>query len=438
MYSKIYKYLLVFLLSGSYCKSIASPADSLFLTVDELFRLGVENSLKLQADKVQESMAHEQGKTARTSLLPDLQIGLNGGVIGQPVVFQHGLSDATYPDTPDWSQNYAINFTQPLYQGGKIRYAIHKADLKKEIASLQTVTDRADIKLNLLEQYMSLFSLFRQHDVLTRNTEESERRLKDIKQMKKEGLITNNDVLRSEMQLTNDRLSLTETENSIALVSQQLDILPGINENCLLLPDTVLLYRSIALEKYDDYVAQACMNDPGILLLRKQTEVAQNDVRLAKAEYLPNISLYAANTLARPISRTMADMYNNNWNIGLSVSYPLSSLYKNNHKTQESKLAVRLSQNIEEQKVQQIKVNVRTAYLRHHEALQQVEALKLSVKQAEENYRIMQNRYLNQLAILTDLLDANSVRLNAELQLTSARTRVIYTYYQLERACGRL
>lgn len=41
MYSKIYKYLLVFLLSGSYCKSIASPADSLFLTVDELFRLGV-------------------------------------------------------------------------------------------------------------------------------------------------------------------------------------------------------------------------------------------------------------------------------------------------------------------------------------------------------------------------------------------------------------
>ena len=54
------------------------------------------------------------------------------------------------------------------------------------------------------------------------------------------------------------------------------------------------------------------------------------------------------------------------------------------------------------------------------------------------NYRIMQNRYLNQLAILTDLLDANSVRLNVELQLVTARTRVIYTYYQLQKACGRL
>jgi outer membrane protein TolC len=53
----------------------------------------------------------------------------------------------------------------------------------------------------------------------------------------------------------------------------------------------------------------------------------------------------------------MVDMYNNNWNIGLSVSYPLSALYKNNHKIKESKLAVALSQNTEEQKIQQIRVN---------------------------------------------------------------------------------
>lgn len=416
----------------------ALPADSMLLTVDELFRLGVTNSLTLQADALDEAMAHERGKTARSSRLPDVQIGLRGGVVGQPVVFQRGLSDATYPDTPDWSQNYAIDFTQPLYEGGRIRYAIRRADLQTHAAELQTATDRADVKLDLLEQYMSLFSLYKQREVLMRNIEESEQRLKDIRQMKKEGLITNNDVLRSEMQLTNDRLSLTETENSLVLVSQQLDILLGIDEHRLLLPDTSLLHRAIALQPYDDYVEEAYLNDPAMRLLRKQTEIAQNEVRLTKAELLPSVSLYASNTLARPVSRTMADMYNNNWNIGLSVSYPLSSLYKNNHRVKESKLAVQVTRNAEEQKKQQIRVTVRTAFLRHREALKQVEALKLSVRQAEENYRIMQNRYLNQLAILTDLLDANTVRLNAELQLTSARTQVIFTYYQLERACGRL
>ena len=99
---------------------------------------------------------------------------------------------------------------------------------------------------------------------------------------------------------------------------------------------------------------------------------------------------------------------------------------------------VSLRKNDEEQKMQRIRMDVRTAFLRHQEALQRVVALQLSVRQAQENYRIMQNRYLNQLAILTDLLDANSVRLNVELQLVTARTRVIYTYYQLQKACGRL
>ena len=99
---------------------------------------------------------------------------------------------------------------------------------------------------------------------------------------------------------------------------------------------------------------------------------------------------------------------------------------------------VSLRKNDEEQKMQRIRMDVRTAFLRHQEALQRVEALQLSVRQAQENYRIMQNRYLNQLAILTDLLDANSVRLTVELQLVTARTRVIYTYYQLQKACGRL
>ena len=65
--------------------------------------------------------------------------------------------------------NYAIDFAQPLYQGGKIRSAIHKADIEKQVAELQTLTDQAEIKLRLLNQYMNLFSLFKQHEVLARN-----------------------------------------------------------------------------------------------------------------------------------------------------------------------------------------------------------------------------------------------------------------------------
>ena len=408
---------LIFTGSLFWAVSAQAQQDSLFLSVEQLFESGIKSSLQLQSDSLKERMAHERKLYAKTGLLPDLEIGLKGGIIGQPVVFQNGLSSPTYPDTPDWSQNYTVDFNQPLYQGGKIRRSIQKADIETEIARLQRMTNQADIKLGLLN---------------------SERRLQDIRQMKKEGLITNNDVLRSEMQLTNDRLSLQETENSIHIVSQQLNLLLGNDRNPIITPDTTLLHRATPLDSYDDYLLSAYEQAPDMQLLRKETELAQNQIEIDRASRRPNINLYASNTLARPITRTMTDLYNNNWNIGLSVSYPLSSLFKNGHKIKESQLQVAVQKKEEELKKQQLQMDIYNAILRHKEALQEEEAWELSVRQAQENYRIMQNRYMNQLAILTDLLDANSVLLNAELQLTSSRTRIIYTYYQLQKACGRL
>lgn len=294
------------------------------------------------------------------------------------------------------------------------------------------------MKLELLRQYMNLFGLWKECDVLHRNIEESERRLKDIRQMKTEGLITNNDVLRSEMRLTDDRLSLREAIDNARIASQQLDIWMGIDEGTIILPDTTLLHLAVEPTPYEAYVDAACENDPSLRVLRAQTDLARNEVRLARATYYPTVSLYAGNALARPIARTLQDLYNNNWNIGLSISYPLSALYRNRHKVREQQRYVELGRNAEEQRLQQVRMTVRTAFLRHEEAIERVRALELSVRQAEENYRIMQNRYLEQLAILTDLLDADRLRLESQLRLTTARTEVIYTYYELQKVCGRL
>lgn len=418
--------------------SLYAQLDTLYLSLSQLFERGSQEHLQLVADRLKESIAREQARTARTARLPEMNIGLKGGYLGQSVVWQHGLSDATRPESPDWQQNYTFDFSQPVYQGGRIRYAIRKADLAQELAVLQTEADCAEIKLTLLDQYLSLFSLYKQCRVLERNIEESEQRLKNIRRLCEEGVITNNDVLRSEMQLTDNRLSLTETQNNIRLVSQRLDILLGMDEQLLLMPDTALLDQVCPIKSYEEYVDRAYTVEPSIRLLQKQTEMAQNQIHLTQAEQMPRLSLYASNTLARPITRTMADLYNNSWNVGLTFSYSLSSLYQNRHRLNEARQQVKLLQNTTDQSRQQIRMAVQNALLKHREALDRVESLKLSVRQAEENYRIMNNRYLNQLAILTDLLDADNLRLNAELQLTTARTRVLYTYYELQRMIGNL
>ena len=416
----------------------AATQPRLLLSVDSLLQLGMAQNVQLRILRQQEEMARSRAKTARTAKLPEVQVGLKGGYLGQPIVFREGLSHPTRPQSPHWLQNYEIDLSQPIYQGGRIRYSIEKADIEQKIAELQTLQNEADIKLALLEQYMQLFSLYKQQTVLARNIEESTNRLENIKSKKRQGLITNNDVLRSELQLTNDRLALQEVNNSLTLMSQQLDILLGLDEQTLIVPDTTLLRQINPTSDYADYLQKAYRDDWTMRRLRQETQLALNNQRLVKAEFLPQLSLYAGNTLARPITRTMADYYNNSWNIGLTLSYPLSSLYKNRHKLEEARLNIDASQQQEELRKQSLRMEIRTALIRHQEAQDRVKALELSVRQARENYRIMRNRYFGQLSILTDLLDANSVLLDAELQLTTARARVIYTYYELQKACGLL
>ena len=129
------------------------------LTLDELFRLGTENSLQLKAIRMQEVIAADKEKTAQTSRLPDIHIGATTGYIGQPTVFRKGLSQPVHPDMPDWSHNYNVEVTQPIYRGGKIHYTIERSSLEKQIATLNSTNNEAEIKLLLLSRYMDLFSL---------------------------------------------------------------------------------------------------------------------------------------------------------------------------------------------------------------------------------------------------------------------------------------
>lgn len=95
-----------------------AQGDTLHLGLQQLFDLCTEQHLQLAADRLKEQMAGERTRTARTARLPEVNIGLRGGFLGQPVVWQNGLSNPTCPDSPDWQQNYAIDFTQPIYEGG--------------------------------------------------------------------------------------------------------------------------------------------------------------------------------------------------------------------------------------------------------------------------------------------------------------------------------
>ena len=438
--NKVNIYITVFFIFLLGFSSHLSAQNIYKLPVDELFDRGVANSLALQSANLQQQIAKEKVGLAKNKQIPDIQATAQFGYVGRPTILDTDLSFLKHSNTPDWKQNYQINATQPIYQGGRIKNNIRKAILEETVAELSVHKSQSDLKLWLITKYLNLYTLYQKQNVYILNIKEAQKRLHDIEAMRQEGIITANDVLRSEIILTDYQLSSNELVNDIAIVSQQLSIAMGMDEELIYEPDSTFLDRSQQLSEYNEYVQEAYINYPDMMISRTNIDLAKNNMKIVKADYLPSLSLQVGNTFQRPIPNTspVQDLYLNSWGITLNLSYHISALFDRKNSLSVAKTQINLNEIVLDQQKQNIRMKVKEAYLNHQEASDRMVALEKTIQQANENYRIVNNKYFNHLAILTDLLDANTVQLNSQLQLTTAKANSIYTYYQLLNLSGKL
>jgi len=410
------------------------------LSVNELFDNGIKNAVAIQASQVKTQISDEKLSLAKNKRLPHIAVDGTFGYVGTPVILNRDLSFLERDVIPKWQQNYQIGASQPLYEGGRIRNEIKKSELEKEIAEWSLEKDKSDLKLWLIGKYLDLFNLYKRRDVYAHSIEEATKRVHDIEKMKGEGIVTSNDVLRSKLLLTNYDLTYKEIENDIIIVSQQLDIVLGMDETTVLQPDSTFLTSYMELQPESEYVNQAYLQHPELKMAQTNISLAQNAFQLVKANCLPTLSLAAGTGFTRPIPYLVPveDLYFYSWGVSLNLSYNLSSLFDKKHNNNAARQQIQLQGLYEEQQKQTIRTEIKAAYLKHQEAEDRIKALQESMTQSEENYRIEKNKYFNQLTVLTDLLDATGTKLNVELQLTAAKTNAIYTYYQLLKASGNL
>ena len=84
-----------------------------------------------------------------------------------------------------------------------------------------------------------------------------------------------------------------------------------------------------------------------------------------------------------------------------------------------------------ENAVQAIYTNLVTSYT-------EVKTQQKQVELANQNYSEVQNRYQNDLALLTDMVDASNMKLSAEMALVNARISMLYYFYTLKYVTNTL
>lgn len=409
-------------------------AQSRTMGIEEMFRLADENSKSIQTYRTGKEVADENLKAAKAQRLPDISASLSGSYWGNGKLWNRDFSNATKIDMPHWGNNFALEAQQVVYAGGAISSGIELAELEKQLAEMDWQKNRQDIRFLLVGHYLNLYKLHNQIEVLHKNLELTDQLIANMQARLEEGTALENDITRYELQRETLRLQLAKVEDACKIANHQLVITLHLPEGTVVQPDTTLNDSQIQTMSEANWQELAAQNNLNLQQAETGIKVNRQRVKMERSERLPKISLVAAEHLDGPITIEVPVLDNNfnYWYVGVGVKYNISSLFKNNRKLKAARLNVRKAQETYELAQEQTNHAVQESYVNFLTSFTDLRTQQKSVELADQNYSVTSNRYQNDLALLTDMLDASNMKLSADLGLVNARINVIYNYYKMK------
>jgi outer membrane protein TolC len=169
-------------------------------------------------------------------------------------------------------------------------------------------------------------------------------------------------------------------------------------------------------------------------------EINEHQDKIIKSERLPKLALFAGNHLDGPITIEVPPINKNfnYWYAGIGLKYKLSSLYETKKSLSRSKFTVQRTQEKYDDAKEQTGLAIKAGFIKYLEAYEQLKAQQKSVELANQNYAVVSNRYKNDMALVTDMLDACNAQLSAEVQLSNTQVNIIFNYFKLLYISGTL
>lgn len=420
----------------------ATAQEKKILTLNEAIDLSLQNSkqLKISQAKIEEATAAL--KEAVEKKLPDAGVSgaylrLNSANFDLKTKSNNNSGSGSTNESPKVTQAVygLVNLSLPIYGGGKIKYGIESSAFLEKAAHLDAEDDKEEVIQTTIEAFAALFKANTAVRLMKENLQQAQQRTKDLGNLEKNGLLARNDLLKAELQSSNVELSLLDAENNWQLANVNMNLMLGLPTTTELVLDTVGIRSKEDKRVLVDYIQSAMNNRKDITATDYRKKSAESGVKTVKAEKYPSVQLtggYIAADVPHVFSVTNAV------NLGVGVSYNISSLWKNKAKVQQAEARVKQWVATEAILDDNIRLQVNRNYLSLLSSRKKIEVYAKAVEQAQENYRIVKNKFDNSLATITDLLDADVAQLQARLSYTLARADAFVAYNKLLQASGIL
>lgn len=409
------------------------------MTANEVAELALQNHYQLKVFAQNINIAKQLTNITKLQKLPSVVASTTQFYLGNVVAIDKDFSNSTTIPMPHYGSTYGVQATQLIFKGGLVNKSIEMAGLREQLSELDLEKNKQDVKFLVISNYLDVYKIINQQSVFNNNKKLAQQRLKNINDFYKQGMITRNEVIRGELALKNLDQGILTLANNKKILNYNLNIALGLPEDTEIIPVENLGNKESGIGM-DYYLNLAHDSNPQLKSAQTNIGVADKNIEIIKTDRMPTLSGFGGYSLQRPITtrNPVLDMYSSGWQGGISLSYNIDNLYKTKEKVKLGEMQKNQANDALTLTQQNIDMNVNASYIKYQEAIQQADILNDAKRLADENYKITEAKYLNQLAVQAEMIDAQNQKLQSELDFANAEINVLYQYYNLLKSTGTL
>jgi outer membrane protein len=394
------------------------------VTMDQAVTLALEHSRKIKAAAADQRAMSSMQKEATSGFFP--QASANGYAVKQNMTPNiYTSAGDTMARNYQWfgtnrAQDVNVSVMWPLFSGGRTYYGYKAARSRADAAALMREGTELDVAMQARLDYIAVMREQENARVTGDFVRQTEERLRVSREEFEAGRVARFNVLRDEAELANAVQFDTVARNQAALALVALKTTLGVDLDSPITPTEPLQYIAEPVS-VDDGVRTALEAHPEVRAAAKRAEAAQSEVRSAYGRYLPEVS--ATWMYDWQWARNRGDEMNeqmNGYSAGLVLTIPLFDGFMREHAIGTARAR---EEQANEQAVlarQQIAKAVHQAALTLQAAEKNVEASRKGLAQAEEQFRIVQERYASGRGIQVEVLDAQTALARARFNVVAA------------------
>lgn len=409
------------------------------LTLEACVQIALDHNPMNRAAQAGVMAAKEATGEARAPYYPEL--GFNAGYSRwqKHAFLPSGLGppNAQIPTvigpTDDWIAGLKARFT--LFDSGERQAQLRSALAREGMAEEDAVSIRQDMVLNVHQAYYGFVAATETRSVADENLARAENHLRLAKERKAAGAVPQADVIRTEVEVANAKLTLVKAENLVRVSRGDLNTSMGLPVEMMIeieaKPGEITSPEGVDISTSFD---QAVHTRPELKATLQRLAAARSSVDSAKSAFGPKLKAEGGYGW-RDSGFLPRD---EEWTAGMTIDLPIFTGFSRIHRLDRTKAELSKEEAELEQLILNVRQEVWTAHSKFKEAYEAVQVAQVVVQDAEESMRLTRARYEAGAGTINDLLDTQTALARAKATLVETQWDYHIAKAVFDRSIGNM